>query len=193
MLQKSRKLLAITLTLALSLYVAPLAFAQMAGHDGGGTTGAHHDGGTGGGTGNGHHLNDGHTHNPVGNGNHFTGDGHNHSAGHKGHDHGGMVKGVNHFSARGTVVVEPTANPADPTAPVTMTVNLQQANSRLRDLVGTDVELTISPNAYVMIAGVGPGVLENILADDMVKVMGSIVKSKDGTTLIYEATQIVVY
>lgn len=194
MFKRSKKLLAITFTLALCLYVAPLAFAQMGDHHGGGTTGGHYngDGHNHGGTptGGGHHMNDGHTHNPVGTGTHFSGDGHNHSAGHTGHNHGAAVKGMSRFSAKGAVTIEPAGDPA---APLTMTVNLQQASRPLKDLVGTDVELTIAPNAYVMIAGVGPGVPEDILADDVVKVMGSIVKSTDGTTTLYEVSQIVVY
>ena len=44
MFKRSKKLLAITFTLALCLYVAPLAFAQMGDHHGGGTTGGHYDG-----------------------------------------------------------------------------------------------------------------------------------------------------
>jgi hypothetical protein len=213
-----RKLLAITLALILGLFLAPLSHAQIVDHHGGGTTvgnpdGTDHylgDGHThnaigsqghftgdghnhGGVPGTDHQMGDGHTHNAVGTRGHFSGDGHNHSRGHVGHDHGKLVRGMNRFSVKGVVSVEPTADPADATAPLTMTVTLQHANRPLKDLVDTDVDFTISPNAFVKVSGVGPGVVEDIMLGDTVKIMGSIVESTDGAANIYEASQIIIY
>lgn len=217
-----RKTLSFTLALTLSLLMAPLAFAQMGNHHGGGTSVGDH-GGTGHYMGDGHahnavgtqghftgdghnhggavhsdhQLDDGHIHHAIGSRGHFTGDGHNHSRGHAGHDHGSLVRGMNRFSVKGVVDSIVLPDPIDSTTPVTMTVTVQHASRALRDLVDPTVTFTISPNAFVKVYGVGPGVVEDILAGDTVKVMGSIFESTvstDSTSpIIYEASQIVVY
>jgi hypothetical protein len=99
---------------------------------------------------------------------------------------------MNRFSVKGVVLGGPAPDTADPTS-LTMTVTIQHANRPLKGLIDTEVMFTISPNAFVKVSGVGPSVPEDILQGDTVKIMGSIVESTNGTTNIYEASQIIVY
>ncbi len=179
MTRKKRWPLAVLLAFIFCFYAAPVALAQMGGHhDGGSTTGGHDGGVSNGGAGN--H-----------NGGNVTG--RHHRNNHSGHDHGSLVNGMNRFSAKGVVVIAPTADPVDATVPLTMTANLQKANKPLKALIGQDVDFIISPDVFVGIAGVGPGTTDDILDGDQVKLMGNVVTSTDGTTMQYEITQMVVY
>ena len=157
--RRNRQLISIFFILAICLYIAPLALAQMGTQGGQGSSSM------------------------MGNQNGTMGQG--------GAMPGGMMPGHRAFAfnAKGSVVTPP---PTDPATEQVMTVNIQQANRALRDLIGQDVTFAIDSNVRVMVVGAGLGGLDDVFLGDTVKVMGKAIPNADGTTT-YEISRIMVY
>ena len=94
--------------------------------------------------------------------------------------HGGVQHGKNALTVKGTVVA------IDPDL-LTLTVNVTHANHAQTGLVDQEVTFSIDPDAVVKVMGFGLSTLDDVLADDVVKVMA---KSVDGG---YVAYKIMVY
>lgn len=111
-----------------------------------------------------------------------TGPGHMGQAGsgHMGQGQSGAHHGKLSVKVRGTVVdVDPVAR--------TLTVDVTRACRAERDLVGQQVTFTVDPNAVVRLMGFGRGTLDDILPDDVVRVMGRVENNE------YVAYRIMVY
>jgi len=107
----------------------------------------------------------------------------NGGTGHGGGHGGGGHHVKNALTVKGTVVAVDTADPELPT----LTVNVTHASHAQTGLVGQEVTFSIDPDAVVMVMGFGLSTLDDVLVDDVVKVMA---KSVDGG---YVAYKIMVY
>ena len=91
--------------------------------------------------------------------------------GHMGQGQSGGLHGKLSVKVRGTVVDVDSAGR-------TLTVDVTRACRAERDLVGQQVTFTVDPKAIVRLMGFGRGTLDDILPDDVVKIMGRVVNNE---------------
>ena len=91
----------------------------------------------------------------------------------RGGDHGGGHHGKNALTVKGTVVA---------VDPASITITVTHANHAQSGLVGQNVTFAIDPDVVVMVMGFGLSTLDDILVEDVVKVMA---KSVQGEYVAY--------